>query len=1141
MADGPGGLVILDVSAPRLPKEVGRYQTKGFTHHVSKGGNYAYLANREFGLLIIKVEDPANPTLEASYLSDSWCYASHKEDVYVFISTDTKTEILRHNNKPILEPVADFAIDENTPYTLQLKAYDPDGDDIYFEAYNLPEGSLFDTKTGLFSWAPTYEQSGLYSGVIFKVIEKTASKLSDAVTVNITVNHVNRQPELPAIANVEIAEDSLFILVVPEGSDPDIEDAGNLTYRIENFPEGVSFDSTSRKFVWKPGFEQSGTFIIDFVLEDGAGGADREAVNFTVTHVDRPPVVDKIDAQNTSENQTLTLSVSGTEADNEDLDKVSFSLFNLPEGATFDAAKKQLTWTPGFAQSGTYDNIGVVMKAGNLSDTTYFSVTVTHINRPPALNVISAQQVNENEALTFSISGLDSDSEDSGQLIYQAENLPIGAVFNADSLTVKWTPTYEQSGVFENIQFTVTDPQGLSDQKTIAITVNHVNRPPVLSEIVPMTTAEDSMLSFQLTASDPDQEDAGKLVFSAANLPEGATLDASTGQLSWKPTYEQSGEYTVTLTVSDGTLSDSKQTSITVTHVNRPPVLNEIAEQTVNENTPLSFTLSGDDPDQEDAGKLTYTAQNLPAGSDFNPGSQTFSWTPGFEQAAVYTNVTFRISDANGLSDEKPARIVVVHVNRKPELTAVPAQSVGEQQPVNFTLQGTDPDQEDEGKLQYTISNLPEGATLAAETGAFSWTPTFDQSGTYTLNAQVADSVGLASDIEISLEITNVNRPPVVETMPAQTGQENQPLTINLLFSDPDKEDEGKLQVSAQGLPEGAVLDASSGVITWTPTFDQSGEYTIDYTITDSFGETATGNMTVQIENVNREPSLTAVDALGINENEVLATTLPEAQDPDQEDAGKLAYSLENLPDGASFNPTTRSFQWTPRFDQAGNYTLTYTVTDQGGLSAQISVSLTVNNVNRAPTLPQVENMETQEGSNFSQQLPEANEPDQDEIPSLKYEVQNLPDGANFDAGSRTIRWTPDYNKAGSYNLSYSVTDPSGETAEVSFSITVQNTNRNPSINSIGDKSVKEGKELSFKVAGDDPDEEDKNNLSISADGMPAGANFSGGSGNFSWIPRDNQQGNYRVTFTIRDPQGGSAQTSVSITVEDVPPPAPPQ
>jgi hypothetical protein len=183
--------------------------------------------------------------------------------------------------------------------------------------------------------------------------------------------------------------------------------------------------------------------------------------------------------------------------------------------------------------------------------------------------------------------------------------------------------------------------------------------------------------------------------------------------------------------------------------------------------------------------------------------------------------------------------------------------------------------------------------------------------------------------------------------------------------------------------------------------------------------------------------------------------------------------------------------------------------------------------------------METQEGTNFSQQLPEANEPDQDEISSLKYELQNLPDGANFNADSRTLQWTPDYNQAGSYNLTYSVSDPSGETAQVSFTLTVQNTNRNPSINGIGDKTVKEGEEVSFRVEGDDPDDEDRDNLSISADGLPAGANFNGGTGNFSWIPRDDQQGSYRVTFTIRDSQGGSAQTSVSITVEDVPPPAP--
>lgn len=1140
LADGPGGLLILDISSSRLPKEVGRYKTTGFSHHVFKSGNYAYLSNRELGLLIVKVADPANPELEAQYITDSETYASYKEDVYVFLATDNRTEILRHNNQPILEPLADMSIDEDSSFVLQLKANDPDGDAITFEVTNLPEGSTFDTETGLFTWKPTFEQSGEYADLTFSVIEKTATRLSDSETITLTVNHVNRIPELPAIASVELPEDSLLTIQVQEGSDPDKEDIGKLTYRVENIPEGVLFDSTSRTFTWKPTFDQSGVFIVDFILEDGAGGADREAVTITVIHVDRPPEINAVDDQTVEEAGNLAVQLSGRELDQEDLDKISFKILNLPEGASFDPTTKQFSWTPTFDQSGTYDNITTVMQAGALTDTAYFSITVSHVNRPPVLVEVPTQATDENVLLVFNIAGSDPDVEDKGKLIFTVTNLPPGAVFNPDSLQISWTPGFEQSGTFSDITFTVSDPQGLSDQKSTSITIAHVNRPPTLSEIPPLAIDENSVLTHQLEGNDPDVEDAGKLTYAGSGIPEGAILNETTGNFSWTPSYDQSGTYQVTFIVNDGALTDSKQAEITVKHVNRSPVMDEIGDQKIDENQPLNFTISANDPDQEDTGKLQYTANNLPPGADYNPGTQAFSWTPTYEQAGIYSQLTFTVTDSAGLSDEKSITITVSHVNRPPTLEPVEAIAVDEQQPVTFTLAGKDEDKEDTGKLQYQIVDLTEGATLEMGSGQFNWTPSYDQSGTYSFTAQVTDSAGLSAETQISITINNVNRPPVTESMETVSGNENEALTVTLKFSDPDQEDQGKLQVSATGLPEGATLDPASGVVTWTPTFEQSGQYSIEYLITDSFSATANGNVAIEITNVNRVPTAPVVSDIESPENEAVATVLAEGTDPDTEDQGKLSYSTENLPAGASFEASNRSLNWTPTFEQAGNYSITYTVSDVEGLSAQTTFSINIVNVNRPPTLPEIGNLEANEGETFNATLAAADDPDSEDKANLQYELQNLPAGASFNSASRSISWTPRYDQAGSYNMTYIVKDVSGELAQTSFSLTVNNVNQQPKFSSVGDKSVKVGEEISFTVNAEDADVEDQDKLNYSASNLPAGANFSGGSRTFTWIPRENQQGNFNVTFTVKDSQGGSAQLSIKITVEEIPPPAPP-
>ena len=944
IANGPGGLLILDLSAPTLLKKVGEYTTRGFSQHVFKSGNYAYVSNRELGLLIINVADPTHPYLEGQYTPQSDTYCSAKKDVYVFLTTDTETEIMRHNNQPVLKAISDISIDENVPYTLQLEASDPDGDPLIFEAENLPEGTSFDTKTGLFTWRPTYEQSGMYPNVIFRVIEETGSRLSAADTVKITVNHVNRLPDLPTLSNVTLPEDSLLTIQVPEASDPDKEDAGKLQYRVENMPRGAQFDTTTRTFRWKPSFDQSGVYAVDFVVDDGSGGADRESITITVQHVDRPPVIQTIADLTVNEGELLQVQLTGEEPDKEDQNKIRFSMNNLPEGATFNPATAVLSWTPGFDQSGTYSNITAIMTAGNLADTTMFAITVNHVNRPPVLAEIGDQAVDENNLLTFQIKGSDPDKEDVGLIKFSAENLPEGATFDPDSLVFRWTPTFEQAGVYQGITFSVTDPAGLQDQKSITITVNQVDRAPTLLAISPITVNENEVIALQLSASDPDKEDAGKLVYSATSLPQGATLDAKTGSLTWTPGYDQSGSYEITFTVSDGNLFDSKTTTFTVNHVNRPPVLDGIADQTVDENQELTFTVTGQDPDKEDAGKTVFSASNLPEGAKFDPMTHVFRWTPTFEQAGIYSTVLFDLKDPAGLTDEKSVTITVNQVNRQPLLQEVAPLTVDEMQPVSFRLTGSDPDREDAGKLVYAISNLPEGAKLDPATGAFTWTPTYDQAGNYNLSAQVSDPGGLTAATTVNIVVNNVNRPPVIEPLPAVSGKENSEINVTLKFYDPDKEDAGKLIVTATGLPPGASLDAGSGTIRWKPDYQQSGEYSIAYQVKDSFGSTADGSLTIKIENVNRPPELKKVGSKKVKEGETLSFNL-NASDPDQEDQGKLSFSAQGIPSGATFDKNNGSFSWTPGDDQQGEYQITFTVTDSGGLSGSTTCKIKVEDV----------------------------------------------------------------------------------------------------------------------------------------------------------------------------------------------------
>lgn len=57
------------------------------------------------------------------------------------------------------------------------------------------------------------------------------------------------------------------------------------------------------------------------------------------------------------------------------------------------------------------------------------------------------------------------------------------------------------------------------------------------------------------------------------------------------------------------------------------------------------LTISATDPDND---PLTYSASNLPPGASFNPVTQTFSWTPSFDQAALKKGVERAPADVPG-------------------------------------------------------------------------------------------------------------------------------------------------------------------------------------------------------------------------------------------------------------------------------------------------------------------------------------------------------------------------------------------------------------------------------------------------------------------------------------------------------------
>ena len=78
--------------------------------------------------------------------------------------------------------------------------------------------------------------------------------------------------------------------------------------------------------------------------------------------------------------------------------------------------------------------------------------------------------------------------------------------------------------------------------------------------------------------------------------------------------------------------------------------------------------------------------------------------------------------------------------------------------------------------------------------------------------------------------------------------------------------------------------------------------------------------------------------------------------------------------------------------------------------------------------------------------------------------------------------------------------------------------------------TVKVGEKISFAVKAEDADQD---TVTLSAAELPAGAQFDAASGEFSWIPADDQLGSCEISFAAEDSHGARASRTVSFTVND--------
>jgi hypothetical protein len=265
--------------------------------------------------------------------------------------------------------------------------------------------------------------------------------------------------------------------------------------------------------------------------------------------------------------------------------------------------------------------------------------------------------------------------------------------------------------------------------------VTNTNQPPVFStDISDQNAAEGDTLALDADAADADGD---TITYSATGLPAGVTINSSTGVIGGSLGFGSAGTYNVTVSATDGTLSDSDLFTLTVSATNQEPTFDhDLSDRTDAEGALISLSASATDPNGD---PLTYAASGLPAGLSIDSATGLISGTIDLAAAAgsPYA-VSVTVRDGPSVDATDTFNWTVTNTNQAPVFsTDIGNQTNAEgDTPTGLDADASDADGD---TLTYSATGLPAGVSINSSTGVLSGTLSFGSAGVYNVVLTVSD------------------------------------------------------------------------------------------------------------------------------------------------------------------------------------------------------------------------------------------------------------------------------------------------------------------------------------------------------------------------------------------------------------------
>jgi large repetitive protein len=418
----------------------------------------------------------------------------------------------------------------------------------------------------------------------------------------------------------------------------------------------------------------------------------------------------------------------------------------------------------------------------------------------------------------------------------------------------------------------------------------------------PVTTGTvDVAYSYDVNATG-----SATITYSLVTFPAGMTINSTSGIISWTPS--ASGDYNVTVKAANGTAPDATQ-SFTISVIGFNPQITSTPVTSATVDVAYSYDVNATGTQTG----MTYSLVTFPVGMSINSTSGIISWTP-----TSSGSVPVKVRAANGIEPADTQSFTITVVGFNPDITSTPLTTaiVGIAYSYDVNASGT------QTGMTYSLSVFPVGMSINSTSGLISWTPATP--GDVSVRVKADNGIAPADSQSFTISVANNN--PDINSTPVLTGQAGVPYSYTVHANGLQT----GMTYSLATSPAGMTINASSGLISWTPA--AAGDFDVKVKADNGIAPIDSQNFTIAVANNNPDITSTPVTEgyVGVLYNyTVHAEGLQTG----------MTYSLVSPPAGMTINASSGLISWTPA--SAGNFNIKARA--DNGLAPADTQSFTIN------------------------------------------------------------------------------------------------------------------------------------------------------------------------------------------------------